>query len=189
MVLVILIYVEENWRGQRAWENYKTGWEAKGEKFDFPIFIPPAVPDEQNFALTPVVASCYGRILDKNGRRLALENTNVVNRLDMKIYRPDYNGGTNSQLGSWQRGTLTDLKRWQDYYRVTAITNVIERFGRSAGRDIFVSETNDSGGITRLEIQILATNDFPFVVGHNNRIFDCVENCFPFALTTFEDFF
>ena len=32
--LVAAFYTEEDWRGKRAWENYKHVWEAKGEKFD-----------------------------------------------------------------------------------------------------------------------------------------------------------
>ena len=58
-LLVALFYVEENIRGKWDWENYKHGLEAKGEKIDFASFIPPPVPDGQNFALTPIVASCY----------------------------------------------------------------------------------------------------------------------------------
>ena len=38
-------------------ENFKREWEAKGERFDFKDFIPPPVPDDQNFALTPIVAT------------------------------------------------------------------------------------------------------------------------------------
>jgi hypothetical protein len=162
MILVALLYVEENWRGKQVWDSYKHELEAKGEKLDFASFIPPPVPDDQNFALTPVVVSSYSRFLDTNGHRLSPENTNIVNRLDMKISRPDYNGGTNSQLGLWQRRTLTDLKGWQDYYRVTAITNVVDSFGWQGAGNIFVSLTNESGNITKLQIQILATNQFPY---------------------------
>lgn len=54
-----LFYAEENWRGSRAWKNYKHEWEAKGEKFDFAAFVPPPVPDDQNFAMTPLLAPLY----------------------------------------------------------------------------------------------------------------------------------
>ena len=52
--LVALFYAEENWRGKHDWENYKREWEAKGEKFDFKDFVPPPVPDDQNFAMAPI---------------------------------------------------------------------------------------------------------------------------------------
>src|SRR5580692_9849331 len=80
-----VFYAEEDWRGWHAWQQFKREGEAKGEKFDLVSFIPKPVPDDQNFALTPIVASCYARYLDKGGHRLQPENTNVANRLEMKI--------------------------------------------------------------------------------------------------------
>ena len=56
ITLIALLYAEENWRGKRAWENFKREWEAKGERFDLAAFIPKPVPDEQNFAMTPLLA-------------------------------------------------------------------------------------------------------------------------------------
>ena len=123
MVVVALFYVEENWRGRRAWENYKHEWETKGEKFDFASFIPPPVPDDQNFALTPVVASGYSRFMDKNGHKISPENTNVVNRLDMKLDRQNLQMTTNLDFGRWQKGGFTDLKSWQTYFRTMFVTN------------------------------------------------------------------
>ena len=54
VTLIALFYAEEDWRGWHAWNQFKHEWEAKGEHFDFADFIPPPVPDEQNFALAPV---------------------------------------------------------------------------------------------------------------------------------------
>ena len=47
--LVAAFYLEENWRGKRAWENCQRELEAKGMLLDWNAYIPPAVPDEQNF--------------------------------------------------------------------------------------------------------------------------------------------
>jgi len=47
--LIAVFYTEEDWRGKRAWENYKCELEAKGEVLDWNKFIPPPVPDDQNF--------------------------------------------------------------------------------------------------------------------------------------------
>jgi hypothetical protein len=44
--LIAIFYTEEDWRGKRAWETYQREWEAKGEKFDWQVFIPPSVPDD-----------------------------------------------------------------------------------------------------------------------------------------------
>ena len=120
-VLVTLFYAEENWRGRRAWDSFKREWEAKGESFDFASFVPPPVPDDQNFALTPIVASCYSRVLDRNGHAIVPQNTNILNRIEMGVYRENDYGNTNMQFGSWQKGKLTNLKPWQEYYRSSAI--------------------------------------------------------------------
>ncbi len=87
LCLAAILYVEENWRGKRAWDAYRHELEAKGEHLDFDYFIPSPVPDKQNFALTPVVASCYSQVLDRNGHRIDPPNTNVTNRLKMELYR------------------------------------------------------------------------------------------------------
>lgn len=123
--LIVLFYAEEDWRGKRAWENYKREWEAKGEKFDFASFIPPPVPDDQNFALTPIVASCYSRVLDKKGHHIQPENTNVINRLEMQIYSNCKDWPTNhiARINSWQWGAKEDLVGWQEYFRSPANIN------------------------------------------------------------------
>ena len=46
---IAVFYTVENWRGQRAWENRRRELEAKGEVLDWAAYIPPPVPDEQNF--------------------------------------------------------------------------------------------------------------------------------------------
>ena len=51
--LIALVYTEEDWRGQRAWERCKAELEAKGAVLDWSAFIPPPVPDEQNFFKAP----------------------------------------------------------------------------------------------------------------------------------------
>jgi hypothetical protein len=130
LCLAAILYVEENWRGKRAWDNYRHELEAKGEHLDFDYFIPPPVPDEQNFALTPVVASCYGQVLDRQGHRIEPPDTNVMNRLKMTITRngilselADTNPAPNAHVGRWQQAELTDLKAWQVYFRLPQDTN------------------------------------------------------------------
>ncbi|HTY88460.1 MAG TPA: hypothetical protein VMB80_13410 [Candidatus Acidoferrum sp.] len=145
--LAAILYVEENWRGKRAWNAYRHELEARGEHLDFDYYIPAPVPDDQNFALTPIVASCYSQYLDRNGHRIEPPDTNVADRLKMDIMRngifqpvyPDSkataatNGSTLSvtnppyyygpHIGRWQQAELTDLKAWQFYYRLPQDTN------------------------------------------------------------------
>lgn len=117
--LVALFYAEEDLRGKYAWEKFKRQWEAKGERFDLVSVIPPPVPDDQNFATAPIVASTYAGILDKNGHRIAPPDTNVSDRLKMSVeYK---NGGPTNGTGNWQKVRESNLKAWQDYYRALAV--------------------------------------------------------------------
>lgn len=47
--LIAIFYTVEDWRGKRAWENCKRKAEAQGIVLDWNKFIPPPVPDDQNF--------------------------------------------------------------------------------------------------------------------------------------------
>ena len=113
--LIVLFYVEEDIRGRLAWGQFKAQAEAKGEKFDVAAFIPAMVPDDRNFAMTPVVSTTYGQILDRNGHRLSPQNTNVVNRLHMPLDSGD--GGPTNGIGNWQKAISSNLEPWQRYYR------------------------------------------------------------------------
>jgi hypothetical protein len=59
VTLIALLYGEENWRGRRAWNQYQQKLEAQGAQLDLQAFIPPPVPDDQNFAATPFVTAWF----------------------------------------------------------------------------------------------------------------------------------
>ena len=52
---VALFYAEENWRGERAWATHVKAMAALGEHLDLASFTLAPVPDDQNFAKTPVL--------------------------------------------------------------------------------------------------------------------------------------
>jgi hypothetical protein len=91
------------------------------------------VPDDQNFAFAPVVASSYAMMLDQSGHEINPRNTNVVNRLQLDVadyfygkeavaYGFGSNGPTNR--GNWLIAEKADLREWQNYYRwLAAKTN------------------------------------------------------------------
>jgi hypothetical protein len=121
IALIIFFYAEEDFRGWYAWHQFKQQEEAKGENFNHLSFAPPSVPDAQNFALTPIVASSYNWLLDTNGKRLNPPKTNYINRLWMS--REGYFYELNESLtnyADWQKGMPTDFEEWQNYYRVLA---------------------------------------------------------------------
>jgi hypothetical protein len=119
-LLVFFIVLVLNMSDKGALNKYERQWEAKGEHFDFASYVPKPVPDDQNFALTPIVASCYQGRLDKPDYDDGLPNTNFVNRLEMRIpgSGSDWTYSTNN--GNWAKGKTTSLKAFQLYYRALA---------------------------------------------------------------------
>lgn len=58
ITLVALFHAEENWRGARAWRNYRQQ-QAADKPFDPQALVPPRVADDENFAMTPFLAPLY----------------------------------------------------------------------------------------------------------------------------------
>ncbi len=118
VTLIALFYAEEDWRGKHDWGKFKREWEAKGERFDRASVVPPPVPEEQNFALTPIVFTSYGQLLTRDGKFIpwAKRDTNFVNRLQVSI------GGSQPwpTNGDWRVARADDLSAWQQYYRALA---------------------------------------------------------------------
>ncbi len=60
LVLVVgLFYAEENWRGQWAWNRYKRAMAERGQPLELSAVVPPKVPDDQNFTMTPILAPLF----------------------------------------------------------------------------------------------------------------------------------
>jgi hypothetical protein len=127
--LIALFYAEEDWRGKHDWEKFKREWEAKGEKFDYASVIPPPVPDDQNFAMAPIWVESMKAVLGpKNSRQWFGDNffengrTNFSDRLAIVVSGNEdlVSSPPQTSDGYWAKGTLFNLKLWQDYYRTLA---------------------------------------------------------------------
>ena len=110
--LIAIFYTEEDWRGKRDWDTYRSQWEAKGEKFDWQDFVPATVPDNQNFFTSPVFTNILA-----NRTKMSV----------LSVYRDD---GSFPKLRNsyWAEATLTDLQGWQTYYRSPHNTKVPNEF-------------------------------------------------------------
>ncbi len=167
ILLLCLFYLEEDWRGNRAWDHFQKTWTAQGEHFDFAHFVPPPVPDAQNFALTPIVASAYNGVMDNAGRKLKPGRTNLVNHMQMGLMR-HYAGHAQEVsmnpamvTNRWQNGGVMDLQAWQYYFRAQNTTNVSGEFYQS----LVATPVQDPGRGSEMadtqESEPLATNEFP----------------------------
>src|SRR5690606_13061613 len=100
------------------WDKYKREWEAKGEQFDVASFIPPSVPDEQNFALTPLLKPIYDFAPGANAWNVHWNDTNGLKHL--QNVRADLSPERNKNhlaLGSLDKSTFADLELCRDCYR------------------------------------------------------------------------
>jgi hypothetical protein len=112
--LIGLACAEENWRGKRAWERYKHELEAQGEKLDWKDYIPPSVPNEQNFAMTPFLAPLFDFNPEPRQEGQSLwRDTNGYNRisaLQERIGTIEQATADHNQPRNTQR--MTDLPGW-----------------------------------------------------------------------------
>jgi hypothetical protein len=166
---IALFYAEENWRGKHDFEKFKREQEAKGEKFTLAELAPPPVPDDQNFAMTPIVASCYSREIDRNGHKIIPPNTNIVNRLWMDIGGQD---AWPTNTGGWQMAKPTSLEAWQAYYRTLAAkTNLfpVAPQPQSPAADVLLALSRYDSAVEELrQAARLADSRFPLEYDSDN---------------------
>jgi hypothetical protein len=99
VTIIALWYGEENWRGRRAWNQYRNAVEARGESLDFASYIPKPVPDDENFAATPFL------------KKFPDTNYNILTN-DLYARAADHISETNIAKALGHRH-LTDLVAWQ----------------------------------------------------------------------------
>ncbi|WP_147263663.1 hypothetical protein [Roseimicrobium gellanilyticum] len=58
--MLIALWWEENWRGQKLWEESCARLRAAGEPVEIADIIPPMIPDEENVAAAPIFAELFG---------------------------------------------------------------------------------------------------------------------------------
>jgi hypothetical protein len=116
-ILVSLFYGEEDLQGGLAWAKFKGAQEKNGERFSLADFIPPPVPDDENFAMTPLLRPALDYV--QTGDSTRWRDTNAWAHL-MSI-RIDL--GANSDrnnlpdVGDAGQGPLRDLAVFASFYR------------------------------------------------------------------------
>ena len=132
-LLAALFYGEEDWRGWHAWNQFKNQCEARGIKLDSAGFLPPKVPDDLNFAMSPVwiaeiklvwrdnpqkAAAWYGdRINDEAVSKMVSQLPVSPSGLTGDNWNPGQPPASPVVSGNWVTAHATDLTLWQSYYR------------------------------------------------------------------------
>ena len=144
--VIALFYAEEDWRGERAWRLYKQQKEALGESFDPATFIPPLVPDTENFAATPALA-LFGMMRSTQpyaGPR-GKQFYEVMSRFDAAEKQASHKS---EGLNSWVRGP-TDLPLWAAAFAVGTNRNehrpLLAPASSSAAAAAVLKALSDSG--------------------------------------------
>lgn len=112
VTLIALLYGITNWRAARALNNYKRQLAAQGEQLDWKSLIPPPVPDDQNFAMTPFLAPLFDFRPNRKPGESRWRDMNAVNRV--------FNFARNLPDGGrlWEAGRKANLGNWlAQYYK------------------------------------------------------------------------
>ena len=162
VTFIALFYAVENFRGKRAWENYKRAGEAKGEKFDITSIAPAPVPDDQNFAMQPIWVEEISGMMGMEKARTwygdkvaALGHTNRVRSLDLSIELYGRQREQTNHTGNWQIAEKTDLAIWQAYYRnLATITNffAVGNEPQSPATDVLLALSKYDAAIEQLRV-------------------------------------
>ncbi len=115
--LIVLFYVEEGWRGKRAWAALQRELAARGGKLDLASVTPPPVPDGLNLAMAPVMArllnyetNSAGEVRMGSGRSAEAPSLRRLAPTGLRVLK--------MPQASWARQEFTDLAAWQTYFRL-----------------------------------------------------------------------
>ena len=115
ITIVGLLLTFENVRGKRAWEEHKRELQAQGEKFSIGELAPPPVPDDQNFALAPLLKPALD--FTREAGHAVWRDSNALNRLNlMTPNQPSDSAETNrlsaNAIDSRVAPTISQRSRW-----------------------------------------------------------------------------
>lgn len=57
--VVVFAFPVSNHLVHGDWVEFRKHWESRGEIFDLDLLLPPAIPDEENFAKSPIITETY----------------------------------------------------------------------------------------------------------------------------------
>jgi hypothetical protein len=109
--LIVAFYTASNWLGAAAWKKAQVEITAAGESLDPNKFIPPPVPDEQNFAALPFFQLETGAGYSGYPEPLILERAFIhVDSSKMPYDKSDQEDKNKlPYLGNWKKGEPPDL--------------------------------------------------------------------------------
>jgi len=118
ILIVVGLLAEENWRGEWAWTRYKRKMAEAGQPIELSAVVPPRVPDDQNFAMTPFLAPLFGFPSGQGwgGKRATFGVSSFATNYDAASRELESEKG--NQFSSWLR-SRTDLPAWAVAFKIS----------------------------------------------------------------------
>ncbi len=152
ITLICIVYLVENIHGKRTWEKFRAKMIAAGEPLDPKELLPDPVPDDQNFAMTPLLDYEYHEreAEDRSSLGSAIwemqeavwKDPEAKKRLDdiYGIGKP-----ASATLSDRHKRLLTDLVGWQTHVRTDTNFHLASRVSsqeintNSAAQDVLIA--------------------------------------------------
>lgn len=124
-LLLISMYLEENWRGARDWAACQRELEANGETLDINKLLPPKDP-KNDLSQVPIFEEWFREVRTSSGRvRLDEISTSFSGSVSISSGRSRGRGGRSisgrsismPQSINYHHPNPVDLVAWQEYYR------------------------------------------------------------------------
>jgi len=112
VLLAALFYAEEDWHGKRAWEKCQREFAAKGIVMDWDKYIPPPVPDDQNFFKAPKMAAWFVKLPAMPNRWVSTNDFNESQKFSKRLY-----SNTNTTATITTERAASDYLAWSDQFQ------------------------------------------------------------------------
>ena len=121
-LLLGAFHLEENWRGERAWNAVESEMNSRGELLDVEAHVPMPIPADQNFAETPVMADGLafdGRLTQPGPRGIITTPARSLRFVSISLTGQPK--GYPDGFRAWASQRRTDFERWLTQYRARGL--------------------------------------------------------------------
>ena len=127
-------YLVEKHRGRTAWRTYEAEAKARGVKLDFADFIPPEIPDAENFASIPIFAAAF-------------RASDAKQPVPDPFKLPAAKNGKLPNFTDSAKQQRIDLAAWQKYF---VETKLLPAAGENAAADVLKALENFAAPLAQL---------------------------------------
>jgi hypothetical protein len=115
LLLAALFLTAGYFHGKQAWDV--AGERSQGKPVDFAAFVPPPVPDEENFAMTPLLKPLFGP--DKETSKQIVDSLKLAPAGPKDRFAP---------LGGMWKAERVDLGKWRTYFGTPDVLGALRKF-------------------------------------------------------------